>query len=131
MLPPLAHIDLLLIKPKVLILFSCIHNSRMAEIQVVASIHTQVARAALVKDTVIMVAGSPITWCNFCNSLRHHISTCPHRPALPFAGYHAYSSGVAHHPTGYFDTGIIHHMTSNEAAFPDPTPYSHWALFIT
>ncbi|KAM1590368.1 hypothetical protein FF1_034430 [Malus domestica] len=99
MLPPLVRIDLLPIKPKVLILFSCIHNSRMAEIQAVASTHAQLARAALVKDMVIMVAGSLITWCNFCNSLGHHISTCPHCPAPPFAGYHAYSSGVAHHTT--------------------------------
>lgn len=51
------------------------------------------------------------------------ISTCLHRPASPFAGYHAFSPSVANVATWYFDTGATHHMTNSGAVFDDLTPY--------
>ncbi|KAM1345029.1 hypothetical protein ACFX2H_034257 [Malus domestica] len=62
MLPSLACNNLLPIRPNVLILSSCIHNNRVAEIQAMASTHAQMARAALVNDMVVVMASNPITW---------------------------------------------------------------------
>ncbi|KAM1925907.1 hypothetical protein ACFX13_033144 [Malus domestica] len=75
-----------------------------------------------------ILGAPPIFWCNLCNSLGHHPTTCPHHaPPTPFARFHSLPANAVNHMADlywYLDTSATYHMTGNGANLQDLVPYN-------